>query len=128
MNRTDLIEAIAQEQSQLSEYDVALAVKVMLERMSEALARGDRIEIRGFGSFCLKQHSARICRDLNTGESVAVPARLVPCFKPGKELTERVNALHDSCSNAGSGEQSEAPEETSAASLGARQGNSIRPL
>jgi len=90
MTRTDLIELLASGQNQLSERDVELAVKTMLESMSEALASGERIEIRGFGSFTLHFRSPRIGRNPKTGESVAPPGRYTPHFKPGKELRERV--------------------------------------
>jgi len=91
MTRSDLVEVLEQEQNQLSERDVELAVKTMLERMSEALASGKRIEIRGFGSFTLHFREPRIGRNPKTGESVALPGRYAPHFKPGKELRERVN-------------------------------------
>ena len=67
----------------------------MLERMSEALASGERIEIRGFGSFTLHFREPRIGRNPKTGESVALPGRYAPHFKPGKELRERVNVAID---------------------------------
>jgi len=91
MTRSDLTEILAQEQKQLSERDVELAVKSMLERISNALASGERIEIRGFGSFSLHYREPRIGRNPKTGESVALPGRYAPHFKPGKELRERVN-------------------------------------
>ena len=91
MTRSDLVEVLEQEQNQLSERDVELAVKTMLERMSEALASGKRIEIRGFGSFTLHFREPRIGRNPKTGESVALPGRYAPHFKPGKALRERVN-------------------------------------
>ena len=91
MTRSDLVEVLEQEQNQLSARDVELAVKTMLERMSEALAAGERIEIRGFGSFTLHFREPRIGRNPKTGESVALPGRYAPHFKPGKELRERVN-------------------------------------
>ena len=91
MTRSDLVEVLEQEQNQLSERDVELAVKTMLERMSEALASGERIEIRGFGSFTLHFREPRIGRNPKTGESVALPGRYAPHFKPGKALRERVN-------------------------------------
>ena len=90
MTRTDLIELLASGQNQLSERDVELAVKTMLESMSEALASGERIEIRGFGSFTLHFRSPRIGRNPKTGESVALLGRYTPHFKSGKELRERV--------------------------------------
>ena len=91
MTRSDLVEVLEQEQNQLSARDVELAVKTMLERMSEALASGERIEIRGFGSFTLHFREPRIGRNPKTGQSVALPGRYAPHFKPGKELRERVN-------------------------------------
>ena len=68
-----------------------LAVKGLLERMSNALQAGERIEVRGFGSFCLHHRPARLGRNPKTGMSVQVPDRRVPHFKPGKELRERVD-------------------------------------
>lgn len=91
MTRSDLVEVLAQERNQLSERDVELAVKSMLERISNALASGERIEIRGFGSFSLHYREPRTGRNPKTGESVALPGRYAPHFKPGKELRERVN-------------------------------------
>jgi len=91
MTRSDLIEHLAREQSQLDERDVELAVKTMLESMSEALASGERIEIRGFGSFTLHFRPPRIGRNPKNGDAVAVPGRHSPHFKPGKELRERVD-------------------------------------
>ena len=96
MTRSDLVEVLEQEQNQLSERDVELAVKSMLERMSVALASGERIEIRGFGSFTLHYREPRIGRNPKTGEPVALPGRYVPHFKAGKELRERVNVAVDS--------------------------------
>ena len=92
MTKSELIEIIAAKQTQLSVKDVELAVKTLIEQMSETLAAGDRIEIRGFGSFTLHSRPARIGRNPKTGGAVAVPARHVPHFKPGKELRNRVNA------------------------------------
>jgi len=91
MTRADLIDVLSQEQRQLSDRDVELVVKTILEQMSGALATGERIEIRGFGSFSLHYLKPRIGRNPKSGESVAVPARYTPHFKPGKELRERVN-------------------------------------
>jgi len=82
---------MAAEQHTLSEQDVELAVKALLQQMSGALASGERIEIRGFGSFTLHCRRPRIGRNPRTGEPVAIPARYAPLFKPGKELRDRVN-------------------------------------
>lgn len=78
-------------QNQLSSRDVELAVKALIEQMSEALATGNRIEIRGFGSFSLHYRAPRIGRNPKTGESVGLTGKYVPHFKPGKELRNRVN-------------------------------------
>ena len=91
MKRSDLISRIASQQEHLPEADVEIAVKAMLEQLSAALANGERIEIRGFGSFSLHYRPLRIGRNPKTGESVALAAKYVPYFKPGKELRERVN-------------------------------------
>jgi len=91
MTKSELIEVIAREQNHLAYRDVELAVKCMLEQMSQALATGDRIEIRGFGSFSLHYRPPRVGRNPKTGESVHLAGKYVPHFKPGKELRERVN-------------------------------------
>ena len=91
MTKSELIEVIAREQSHLAYRDVELAVKCMIEQMSQALASGDRIEIRGFGSFSLHFRPPRVGRNPKTGDSVELSGKYVPHFKPGKELRERVN-------------------------------------
>ena len=91
MTKSELIEKIAAVQSQLSAKDVELAVKMMLDHMAEALAEGERIEIRGFGSFSLHYRAPRLGRNPKTGEKVELAGKYVPHFKPGKELRERVN-------------------------------------
>ena len=92
MTKSELIEALAQRQRHLAANDVELAVKSVLEQMSQSLSLGERIEIRGFGSFSLHYRPPRMGRNPKTGESVALPGKHVPHFKPGKELRERVNA------------------------------------
>ena len=92
MTKSELIEFIAAQQSQLSVKDVELAIKTIIEQMAETLASGERIEIRGFGSFSLHYRAPRIGRNPKTGESVGLPGKHVPHFKPGKELRDRVNA------------------------------------
>lgn len=72
--------------------DVEIAVKMILERMTHALVNNDRIEIRGFGSFCLHYRAPRVGRNPKTGDSVKLSGKYVPYFKPGKELRERVNS------------------------------------
>lgn len=91
MTKSELIDLIAGMQTQLSHKDIELAVKTMLEHMSETLATGERIEIRGFGSFSLHYRAPRQGRNPKTGETVQLPGKYVPHFKPGKEMRERVN-------------------------------------
>lgn len=90
MTKSELIEMLAARQPQLDHKDVELAVKELLEQMSSALAMGDRIEVRGFGSFSLHYRPPRVGRNPKTGSTVHVPDKYVPHFKPGKELRERV--------------------------------------
>jgi len=94
MTKSELIERIAQKQTQLAYRDVELAVKTVLEHMAERLANGDRIEIRGFGSFSLHYRPGRVGRNPKTGAPVSLPAKFVPHFKPGKELRERVDEAY----------------------------------
>ena len=91
MTKSELIERIAAVETQLSSKDVELAIKLMLDHMAEALAIGERIEIRGFGSFSLHYRAPRLGRNPKTGEKVELEGKYVPHFKPGKELRERVN-------------------------------------
>lgn len=91
MTKSELIEIIAREQSHLAYRDIELAVKLVIEAMSDALAEGDRIEIRGFGSFSLHYRPPRTGRNPKTGETVELTGKYVPHFKPGKELRERVD-------------------------------------
>ncbi len=91
MTKSELIEHIASRQTQLSLKDVELAVKTIIEQMSQTLAAGERIEIRGFGSFSLHYREPRLGRNPKTGETVQLSGKYVPHFKPGKEMRERVN-------------------------------------
>ena len=91
MTKSELIEILAQKQTQLAYKDVELAVKTMLEHMGTTLSSGERIEIRGFGSFSLHYRPPRTGRNPKTGASVDLAAKYVPHFKPGKEMRERVN-------------------------------------
>ncbi|QKT04786.1 integration host factor subunit beta [Ectothiorhodospiraceae bacterium 2226] len=95
MTKSELIENLARAHSQLAYKDVELAVKTMLEHMTQTLANGDRIEIRGFGSFSLHYRPPRVGRNPKTGDTVSLPAKHVPHFKPGKEMRERVNNSMD---------------------------------
>ncbi len=91
MTKSELIERIADRQEQLSVKDIELAVKTMLEHMSQILSSGERIEIRGFGSFSLHYREPRVGRNPKTGELVQLSGKYVPHFKPGKEMRDRVN-------------------------------------
>ena len=91
MTKSELIERIVAKQQQLSAKDVELAVKTILEQMSQTLASGNRIEIRGFGSFSLHYRAPRKGRNPKTGDAVQLAGKYVPHFKPGKEMRERVN-------------------------------------
>ena len=91
MTRSELIDLMADSQHQLSTKDVELAVKLLIDHMSETLSTGQRIEIRGFGSFSLHYREPRQGRNPRTGDAVELRGKHVPPFKPGKELRERVN-------------------------------------
>ena len=93
MTKSELIEAMARRQIHLAHHDVELGVKEILEYVSQSLATGERIEIRGFGSFSLHFRPPRVGRNPKTGDSVALPGKYVPYFKPGKELRDRVNGI-----------------------------------
>lgn len=91
MTKSELIERLAGRFPQLAAKDAEFAVKMVLDAMSAALVRGDRIEIRGFGSFALNYRPPRVGRNPKSGERVQVPEKYVPHFKAGKELRERVD-------------------------------------
>jgi integration host factor subunit beta len=91
MTKSELIERLAVEEKDLSATDVELAIKAILEIMSQTLEDGGRIEIRGFGSFSLHYRAPRIGRNPKTGAPVALSGKHVPHFKPGKDLRDRVN-------------------------------------
>jgi integration host factor subunit beta len=92
MTRSDLVEELAIRFSQLTHRDAEFAVKTILDAMSDALVRGHRIEIRGFGSFSINRRPPRTGRNPRSGESVDIPEKRVPHFKPGKALREAVDA------------------------------------
>jgi integration host factor subunit beta len=91
MTKSELIEALARRQGHLAFSDVEMAVRNVLEQLSQSLAGGERIEIRGFGSFSLHYRPPRMGRNPKSGDAVALPGKHVPHFKPGKELRDRVN-------------------------------------
>jgi integration host factor subunit beta len=92
MTRSDLVEELAARFAQLTHRDAELAVKTVLDAMSDALVKGHRIEIRGFGSFSINRRPPRVGRNPRSGESVQIPEKRVPHFKPGKALREAVDA------------------------------------
>ena len=91
MTKSELIERLAMRYPELRAQDVEETVKLMIEKICQSLEKGDRVEIRGFGSFSLHYREARIGRNPKTGESVEVPAKSIPYFRAGKELRERVD-------------------------------------
>jgi integration host factor subunit beta len=95
MTRSDLVAALAQRFAQLTQKDSEFAVKTMLDAMTDALARGHRIEIRGFGSFSINRRPPRLGRNPRSGAQVPIPEKLVPHFKPGKALREGVDQPAD---------------------------------
>ncbi len=94
MTKSELIEILANKRSDIPYRDVEQTVKTLLEQMSESLSTGERIEIRGFGSFSLHFRPPRVGRNPKTGDAVDLSGKYVPHFKPGKELRERVNDHH----------------------------------
>ena len=91
MTRSDLVDQLAELFSQLGHKDTEFSVKAMLDAMSDALARGHRIEIRGFGSFCINRRPPRRGRNPRSGEQVLIPERLVPHFKHGRGPTKLIS-------------------------------------
>ena len=91
MTRSELIAELADANTHLQSRDVELIVSTIFDEISAALARGDRVELRGFGAFTVKRRDARTGRNPRTGESVQVKEKVVPFFKAGKELRERIN-------------------------------------
>ena len=91
VNKKDLIEKISKNQDQLPQRDIELAVKTIINCMTRALSTGERIEIRGFGSFSLRYRRRRMGRNPKSGINVQINERYVPHFKPGKNLKKRVN-------------------------------------
>jgi integration host factor subunit beta len=90
MTKSELVTRLAERLPQLSAKDTGYAVKVAFDALATALASGQRVEIRGFGSFNLSLRPARIGRNPKSGEEVIIPEKSIPHFKPGKELREKV--------------------------------------
>ncbi|MEL6576139.1 MAG: integration host factor subunit beta [Pseudomonadota bacterium] len=91
MIKSELIQKIAEENPHLYQRDVEKIVSTVFEEITSALARGDRVELRGFGAFSVKIRDARTGRNPRTGEAVPVPEKKVPFFKAGKDMRERMN-------------------------------------
>ncbi len=92
MIKSELIARLAEENQHLYQRDVERIVATLFDEITEALARGERVELRGFGAFSVKKREARVGRNPRTGEAVNVPEKHVPFFKTGKDLRERMNA------------------------------------
>jgi integration host factor subunit beta len=95
MIKSELIQRLAEENPHLFQRDVEKIVSTVFDEITEALVRGDRVELRGFGAFSVKQRDARVGRNPRTGEAVDVPEKRVPFFKTGKDLRDRINGGKD---------------------------------
>lgn len=91
MIKSELVSRIAEQRPDLAHKDVEAVVSAVFDEISDALVRGDRVELRGFGAFSAKDQKARMARNPRTGDPVEVPAKRTPNFKAGKELRERLN-------------------------------------
>ena len=91
MIRSELLQALARENPELRIEDVERAVDTFFDEVAESLAQGGRVELRGFGAFSTRQREARKGRNPRTGDTVSVPEKRVPYFKPGKEMRARLN-------------------------------------
>jgi integration host factor subunit beta len=92
MIKSELVLKIAEQNPHLYQRDVEILVNAILDTISDALARGDRVELRGFGAFSVKRRDARVGRNPRTGDSVQVAEKHIPFFKTGKQLRDRLNA------------------------------------
>ena len=97
MVKSELVRMLSEKLPGLQQRGVELAVNCMLNQMAEALVRGERIEIRDFGSFDLRHRSPRVARNPRTGEAVNLPSKVTIHFKPGKKMRDRVDAARDQC-------------------------------
>jgi integration host factor beta subunit len=93
MTKSELVEKMVESHSMLSRKEMELVVNTVFDAMTEALQKGEKVEIRGFGSFTIRERGAREARNPKSGEVVSIPAKKTPFFKTGKELRERVNDL-----------------------------------
>ena len=92
MTKSELVDAVVELEGQITRREAEVVVNNILAAIGDALGRGERVELRGFGSFYTKERDARVGRNPKTGASVQVPAKIVPQFKPGKELRDRVDS------------------------------------
>ena len=97
MVKSELVQVLKEKLPELQQRDVELALNCILAQMSDAITKGERIEVRGVGSFDLRHRLARIGRNPKTGESLSLPAKVRIHFKPGKEMRDRVDAARDQC-------------------------------
>ena len=95
MIRSELIQKIADENPHLIQSDVERLVATIFDAITEALSRGERVELRGFGAFSVKKRDARVGRNPRTGERVEVAEKSVPFFKTGKLLRDRLNGIEE---------------------------------
>ncbi|MBE7414968.1 MAG: integration host factor subunit beta [Thermodesulfobacteriota bacterium] len=91
MTKSELIEAVAAKITNFSRRDVEIIVDTLFESMAQSLSKGDKVEIRGFGSFKIKERDGRQGRNPKSGENIFIDAKKVPFFKAGKEIRERIN-------------------------------------
>jgi integration host factor subunit beta len=92
MIRSELLQALSRENPELRAEEIERVVDIFFDEISEKLAKGGRVELRGFGAFSTRERDARQGRNPRTGETVSVPGKKVPYFKPGKEIRQRLNA------------------------------------
>jgi len=92
-----MVHSLKEKLPELQQRDVELSLNCILEQMADALAQGERIEIRGFGGFDCRHRPPRLARNPKTGETVNLPAKVAVHFKPGKEMRDRVDAAHNQC-------------------------------
>ncbi|HEY6837331.1 MAG TPA: integration host factor subunit beta [Geobacteraceae bacterium] len=93
MTKSELVEKMVEAHSMLTRKEMEMVVNTVFDSMTEALQKGEKVEIRGFGSFTIREREAREARNPKSGEVVSIPAKKTPFFKTGKELRERVNDL-----------------------------------
>jgi integration host factor subunit beta len=91
MIRSELVQSLAKDNPELSSKEIEKIVSIFFDEISERLAQGGRVELRGFGAFSTRGREARTGRNPRTGETVEVDAKRVPYFKPGKEMRQRLN-------------------------------------